>query len=159
MDDPRINAYFPSSFKGKPVSEIQISELVGLETYKALFHYWPELYYEINHPMIPQKPFTDMIQNIIVSLKDYTTDQIGIYLKKDLIRMAVQGPDRTGIGGSLVGLSPVIRYFNSSPKSKAVDLIMAFVWITVTIWVFYIIGVAEFIFSPVPIKVGFNIFK
>jgi len=159
MSDPRIITRFPSSFKGQPISESQISSLVGLETYKALYYYWPSLYYEVNYPMTPQKPYLDAIQSIIASHYSASTSDVGTYLKSDLIRMVAQGTDTLGIGASLVGTSQPITYFNSTPQSKAIDLVMAFIWITVTVWVFYIIGVTEFIFKPVPIHVGLNLFS
>ena len=57
----------PGDFVSKQTLDIQISKLVGLETYKALYTLYPNLYSYISDPLTPTLYFTDLVQGVIAS--------------------------------------------------------------------------------------------
>ena len=51
----------------KNPTDISISKLVGLETYKALYTLYPNLYSYISDPLTPTLYFTDLVQGVVAS--------------------------------------------------------------------------------------------
>jgi hypothetical protein len=51
----------------KNPTDIEISKLVGLETYKALYTLYPNLYSYISDPLTPTLYFTDLVQGVVAS--------------------------------------------------------------------------------------------
>ena len=45
--------------------DIEISKLIGLETYKALYYYWPDLYSYISDPLVPTKYYVNLMANTV----------------------------------------------------------------------------------------------
>jgi hypothetical protein len=55
------------SFRNNNPTDIAISKLVGLETYKALYTLYPEFYSYISDPLVPTLYFIDLVQGVIAS--------------------------------------------------------------------------------------------
>lgn len=76
-----------SSYEGTTVTDREISNLVGIETYKALKHLNPELYLNVTNPMTPEAYIVSEIYTIF-SLNDKID---GETIKRNLVIRKIKG--------------------------------------------------------------------
>jgi hypothetical protein len=102
------------------LSEKRISDLVGLQTYIALHHRWPELYKPIHSPMYALSVYLELVDTIAAS-SSYSN--VGDSIRADLVRLvnlgytATNKPTDYSIASRLVGSSTVISYLKSDPST------------------------------------------
>lgn len=129
--------------------DVKISDLVGLETYKALYFQWKDLYSYISDPLVPTKYFSDLVSGVVASSELSFVDA-GIIIKETLTRLVNQEEitkENAVLVSSLVGSSYKIENLNSTPWENII-------WISVVvflsfwvIWYLYAIGFWDLIFN------------
>lgn len=118
------------------VSDIDLCNLVGLETYKALYTLFPDNWVEITHPMTANKHHLYKI-GILLSLQDNIT---GTCLKKRLVIRFVDGPDQGSsyLIADLINSSECLGIPNMSPFTYAIWIVWMFLMMILTIIILYI---------------------
>ena len=139
----------PPAFRSNNILDIQISKLVGLETYKALYTRWKSLYSYISYPLDPTNYFVTLVDGV-VGVSGFSDEIAGTTIKdilSDLAQDKIVTPENYEIVAPLIGSSYPIENLNNTPLQN-------FLWITLTvflslflIWYLYKIGVWEPIFS------------
>lgn len=132
MDDIVFKTGF-SYYKRKCVSDRDICDLVGLETYKALYELFPTYWVDLTYPMTAQEDHLHRIQTLLVSQDGLT----GKCLKKRLIIRHVDGPTQSAseLVAGLVNSSPRMDSPNMSPLTYVLWILWMFVITVVTLLV------------------------
>jgi hypothetical protein len=139
----------PPSFTSSNPDDISISNLVGLETYKALYTSWPALYTYISDPLEPTNYFVTLVLGVVAT-SGLEFELAGQKIRVTLLSIAnnetVSNEDYTLIQ-SLIGSSYTIKYLNSTTLENAI-------WISVTvflsffiIWYLYVVGFWSMLFN------------
>lgn len=139
----------PPAFRTLNNIDVQISHLIGLETYKALYALYPTLYSYISSPLVPTNYFVSLVFGVISNsgLSFEETGQI-IYDTLSSLSKNENVSDK-----NLVLVSPLL---NSSYKIKNLKYTNweNIVWITITIflvffivWYLYVVGFWNKIFN------------
>lgn len=132
--------------------DVQISHVVGLETYKALYSIWPNLYTYISNPMYPKQYYLSLVLGVVAS-SGLTFEDAGLQIRNTLILVTNDNVDVL----EEPGRSLVLPLIDSS--YKIIYLKNTFwenvIWISVTvllgfwiIWYLYAVGFWNYIFSP-----------
>lgn len=138
----------PLYTKSNPV-DIQISQLVGLETYKALYALWPQLYSYISDPLVPTNYYNTLVLGVVAA-SELSFDIAGQTIKTTLINL-VKGEPVSEINKNLV--TPLLgsSYPITNLKSTTWENVL---WISLVvflsfwvIWYLYAIGFWELIFN------------
>lgn len=114
-----------SHYKNNTISDIDICNFVGLETYKVLYKLYPKLYVRITHPMLVEddrvNKFLTMASNYDnLSGKDIKRRLVRYYINKDYNK---NNPDL------------VSRLINSSEPMNIVGITPLGFWLW-TLWMF-----------------------
>lgn len=141
----------PPAFTSSNPDDILIANLTGLETYKALYKIWPELYSYISHPLEPTNYFLTLVNGIIAT-SGFSLETIGPIIRTSLLNLAKNIPISTEnytLVYPLINSSYTIKYLNDTPVENAI-------WISVTVflgffilWYLYVVGFWSFIFNSV----------
>lgn len=125
-----------SYYKDIIVSDTDLCNLVGLETYKALYTLFPQHWIEITHPMNANEHHLYKI-GVLLSLQDNIT---GACLKKRLVVRFVDGPDEGSsyLIADLINSSDSLSMPNMSPFTYAIWIIWMFLMMVLTVIVLYI---------------------
>lgn len=124
-----------SYHRGRRISDLELCNLVGLETYKALYELFPHLWIEVTYPM---KACEDHLHKIKVILSLY--DNIsGKEIKKLLIIRYINGKCQGNceIIAGLVGSSERMHLPDMHPVTNAVWIIWMFLMIVLIVIVVY----------------------
>lgn len=138
------------SFRNNNPVDVAISKIVGLETYKALYALWPNLYAYISDPLVPTRYFTDLVSGVVAS-SGLSYEVAGLTIKNTLSALTVENSTVSQKDIDLV--SPLI---DSSFKIE--NLKNTFwenvIWIVIVVflsfwvlWYLYMIGFWSFIFN------------
>lgn len=73
-------SYGYSEYKNKAVSDREISDLVGMDTYKALYTIFPDKYVDFTYPMKPTDYRLQEVNNIISLYDNLDGDTLKSYL-------------------------------------------------------------------------------
>lgn len=133
-------------------TDVEISHIVGLETYKALYSLWPKLYTYISDPMIPKQYYLSLVLGVVAS-SGLSFEEAGLKIRNTLILVidtdieALEEPDRSLVI-KLVDSSYKITYLKNTFWENVI-------WISVTvllgfwiIWYLYAVGFWSYIFNP-----------
>jgi hypothetical protein len=77
----------PPTFTSSNPDDILIANLVGLETYKALYKIWPSLYSYISYPLEPTNYFLTIVNGIVAS-SGFSLEGIGPVIRNTLLGIA-----------------------------------------------------------------------
>ncbi len=127
-----------------------------METYKALYFRWPDLYTYLHYPMTPQQAFVLLVDTIIGST-DFDHQALGLLLRSDLRRMAVHGPDRSGVGASLIGTSAALKNYTATPVERLSFLAWSLIWSLLVCLLLWGTGLVALIFTPLGTDRGLGI--
>ena len=132
--------------------DVEISQIVGLETYKALYSLWPNLYTYISDPMNPKQYYLSLVLGVVAS-SGLSFDDAGLQIRNTLILLIdktiddLEEPDRSLVI-KLVDSSYKIIYLKNTFWENVI-------WISVTvllgfwiIWYLYAVGFWNYIFNP-----------
>src|SRR5258708_1789131 len=102
-----------SYYKNKCISDRRICDLVGLETYKALYELFPQCWLDLTYPMTAKEDHLHRIQTLLASQDGLT----GECLKERLVIRAVDGPTQSAfeLVAGLIGSSSCMDAPNMSP--------------------------------------------
>ena len=123
-----------TSFRSFNQTDIEISQLTGLETYKALYYYWPELYSYISDPLVPTKYYVNLMANTVIST-GYSFEKAGSEIRKNLEMLANgETPIDYEIIQPLLDSSYKVNNLNSTP---AETYILVFFVVFLSFWVIW----------------------
>lgn len=128
-----------STYNGIPVYDQSIADLVGLETYKALWEDAPNLYKTLNYSMAPQDYYSQIVDN---SMGGETT---AVQLKTELIRLVVTGQSNHNGATSLIKSSYVVQNYASSSIEMTIYYIIITLWIAIVVWFLVQSGLLEYL--------------
>jgi hypothetical protein len=120
-----------SSYKGVTVYERQIYDLVGMDTYAALYYVSPSLYSSINYPMTVREYALENVQAVLIN-SGYTPEQI----KQALVETYVDKEVDPSIQ-PLLNSSPPTDQWNSPFMTTAWFLLFLSLGILAVIWILY----------------------
>jgi hypothetical protein len=115
--------------------DIEISYLVGLETYKALYFYYPSFYKDLSYDMKTSNYFRDLVAGVIAS-SGLDFNNAGIAIRKGLESMISEtsesfnfekDPENEILVQPLIKSSYEIKNFVLSPWEN-------FIWIMLTVF-------------------------
>lgn len=129
--------------------DYEISLIVGLETYKALYTNWTSLYSYISDPLIPTNYYNNLVLGIISS-SGLGYEEAGIRIKNilvDIVNNQEISENDSILVKPLLNSSYSIKNLNHTPWEN-------FIWISITIFLaffilfyFYYIGGVNYIFG------------
>lgn len=127
--------------------DIAISKLTGLETYKALYYYWPELYSYISDPLVPTKYYVNLMANT-VNNSGYSFSIAGEIIRQNLVSLTKdEEPSNYEIIQPLLDSSYKVNNLNPT-NSETFFLVFIVVllgfWV---IWYLYKIGFWNHLFG------------
>jgi hypothetical protein len=141
----------PPAFRSKNVTDIEISNLVGLETYKALYQLWPSLYSYISDPLTPTQYFVSLVLGVVAS-SGLSFDVAGTTIRNilvDLVNGETITKENETLIAPLIGSSYSVKNLHSTFWEN-------FIWISVTIflsfwiiWYLYLVGFWSYIFNGI----------
>jgi hypothetical protein len=134
------------SQKNKTI-DIAISQVTGLETYKALYYFYPNLYYYISDPLQPTEYFKNLVSQVITNT-GLSFAEAGIEIQSNLesIAKGVE-PQNLRIVQDLIDSSYPVKNMNrTTSQNILLILIVLFLsfWI---IWYLYKVKFFEYIFN------------
>lgn len=138
------------------VTDKQIAELVGLSTYKALYARWPKLYTAITYPMTPMLAYVQLVEALLPSDSN-NVDQIGVVIRKDLIRMVKEGTDNLGYASSLPGSSPIVKQYRDTPTQSFFYYLWIVIWSLFVCVMLWKIGFVHLLLHPRFVGAGLGI--
>jgi len=125
------------AFRTLDPTDIKISHLVGLETYKALYSQWPELYSYISNPLVPTNYFNNLVQGVVAT-SGLSYDVAGNVIKQTLADIANEVPESEIPPKNFDMITPLL---NSSYK---VENLKSTFWENV-IWISIVVFLSFFI--------------
>lgn len=137
------------AFRKNDPTDIKISKLVGLETYKALYQLYPDLYNYISDPLVPTKYFLNLVLSVVAT-SGLTFNVAGTQIKNTLVNLVNDKTVETkdlSLVTPLLDTSYPVEYMKSTFWED-------FIWITFTviisflvIFILYVIGFWNFLFN------------
>ena len=137
------------AFRTLTPTNVKISKIVGLETYKALYSMWPHLYTYISDPLVPTTYFVSLVETVI-SNSGLSFEQAGVLINQiltDMVNEKEVSTDNAILVEPLLDSSyPIknLRYtFWENVIWISVVVILSF-WI---IWYLYRVGFWSYVFN------------
>jgi hypothetical protein len=136
--------------------DIDISKVVGLETYKGLYYYYPNLYSYINDPLQPTEYFKNLVSQVVINT-GLNFEEAGVEIQNNLERI-VKGeePDNYRMVEPLLDSSYAVKYMNRTFTENAIlvtVVIFLSFWI---IWYLYKVNFFDYLFN---IKDGISCYE
>lgn len=139
----------PEALRSSKQNDILISNLVGLETYKALYTRWNTLYSAISYPLEPTMYFVTLVDSV-VAISGLSNQIAGDTIYEILSKISNEETvtqEEMEIVAYLIGSSYPVENLNNTPLQN-------FLWISLTIflsifiiWYLYRIGAWQSMFS------------
>jgi len=127
--------------------DISISQVTGLETYKALYYFYPKLYYYISDPLQPTQYFKNLVSQVITNT-GLSFNEAGIEIRSNLESIALgQEPQNIRMVQDLLDSSYPVKNMNRT-SSQNIILILLVVFLSFWIvWYLYKIQFFEYLFN------------
>jgi hypothetical protein len=141
----------PPLFTSSNPDDILISNITGLETYKALYKIWPSLYTYISHPLEPTNYFLTIVNGIIAS-SGFSLEGIGPVIRNTLLGIAKNSDvpvENYILVNPLIDSSYTIKYLNDTTTENLIWILMTVFLSFFIIWYFYVIGFWSLLFNSV----------
>jgi len=139
----------PPAFRNANITDVKIAELVGLETYKALYFNWPELYSYINYTLEPTNYFLTLVNGVVAS-SGLSFDLAGTTIRTTLANISqgieVSNQDYTLVE-SLIESSYKVKYLDNTPLENAIWILVTIFLAFFLVWYLYRIGFWSFILN------------
>lgn len=141
----------PPAFRTLNKNDVKISELVGLETYKALYAIYPNLYSYISDPLVPTNYYLSLVSSVIAN-SGFSNQKAGDIIYETLTQIV---NEETPPSQNLILVTPLIS--SSYPiKNLKYTTWENIVWISITfllsfwiIWYLYEVGFWSYIFNGI----------
>lgn len=139
----------PAAFIINNPEDIQISYLVGLETYKALYYQWPSLYSYISDPLTPTYFYATLVSGVVAS-SGLSLEEAGISIRNALKSHVDQVPltsQENALISPLLGSSYKVTNLHSTPWANAIWIIATVFLSVFLIWYLYKVGFWQMLFN------------
>jgi len=135
-----------STIQNKTI-DIDISQVTGLETYKGLYYFYPNLYSYISDPLQPTEFFKNLVSQVIIN-SGLSFDEAGIEIQSNLESIAKgEEPQNLRMVQDLIDSSYPVKNMNRTTM-ETVILITLVVFISFwIIWYLYKVKFFEYIFN------------
>ena len=133
-------------------TDYNISLLVGLETYKALYSNWPSLYSYISDPLVPTYYFNNLVLGV-VSTSGLNFDEAGVVIKNTLSSLVSSDKSNEPTEKDLAVVNPLIdsSYAIKNMHNTSFENLL---WISIAIFFaifilfyFYYVGGVDYLFG------------
>lgn len=141
----------PPAFTSSNPNDILIANLIGLETYKALYKIWPELYTYISNPLEPTNYFLTLVNGIIAT-SGFSLEDAGPLIRTTLLNIAnniAVSNENYLLVQPLIGSSYTIKYLNDTSIENAIWICITVFLAFFIIWYLYVVGLWGFIFNSI----------
>jgi hypothetical protein len=129
-----------TSLQNNPIDK-RISELTGLETYKGLYYYYPNLYSYITDPLQPTEYFKNLVAGVIFNT-GLGFDEAGVQIYQNLEQLAKEEtPDNYRMIQDLLDTSYAVKYTNRTFIENAILVTLV---IFLSFWIFWYLYKVEF---------------
>jgi hypothetical protein len=135
-----------TTLNNKPV-DIDIASITGLETYKGLYYFYPDLYSYISDPLQPTEYFKSLVSGVILNT-GLSFNEAGTQIYENLSAI-VKGiePDNYRMVEPLLDSSYSIKYLNRTFTENAI-LVTLVIFLSVWIlWYLYKVGFFQYLFN------------
>jgi hypothetical protein len=127
--------------------DIDISKVVGLETYKGLYYYYPHLYSYISDPLQPTEYFKNLVSQVVVNT-GLSFDEAGVEIQNNLEHI-VKGeePDNYRMVEPLINSSYPVKNMNRTFTENAILVTLVIFLSFWIIWYLYKVNFFEYLFN------------
>jgi len=127
--------------------DIDIASITGLETYKGLYYFYPDLFSYISDPLQPTEYFKNLVAGVITNT-GLDFNEAGIQINSNLIQLARgDDPDNYRMIEPLINSSYPIKNLNRTFIENAL-LITIVVFLSFWIlWYLYKVGFYNYLFN------------
>jgi hypothetical protein len=127
--------------------DIDISKVVGLETYKGLYYYYPDLYSYINDPLQPTEYFKNLVSQVVLNT-GLSFEEAGVEIQNNLERI-VKGeePDNYRMVEPLLDSSYPVKYMNRTFTENAILVTLVIFLSFWVIWYLYKVNFFDYLFN------------
>ncbi len=135
-----------TTLNNKPV-DIDIASITGLETYKGLYYFYPDLYSYISDPLQPTEYFKSLVSGVILNT-GLSFNEAGVQIYENLSALA-KGLDPTDYRmiEPLVDSSYSVKNLNRTFIENAI-LVTLVIFLSIWIlWYLYKVGFFQYLFN------------
>ena len=135
-----------TTLNNKPV-DIDIASITGLETYKGLYYFYPDLYSYISDPLQPTEYFKSLVSGVILNT-GLSFNEAGLQIYENLSAIA-KGLDPTDYRmiEPLIDSSYSVKNLNRTFIENAI-LITLVIFLSIWIlWYLYKVGFFQYLFN------------
>jgi hypothetical protein len=135
-----------TTLNNKPV-DIDIASITGLETYKGLYYFYPNIYSYISDPLQPTEYFKSLVSGVILN-SGLTFDEAGIQIYENLSAIA-KGlePNNYRMVEPLIDSSYPIKYLNRTFTENAILITLVLFLSFWILWYLYKVGFFQYLFN------------
>jgi hypothetical protein len=135
-----------STLQNNPI-DVDISQITGLETYKGLYYFYPNLYSYINDPLQPTEYFKNYVAGVIENT-GLSFDEAGIQIKENLIAEANEtSPPNRRMIEPLIDSSYPVYHLNRTFTENAIFITLVVFLSFWIIWYLYNVGFFRYVFN------------
>jgi hypothetical protein len=127
--------------------DVDVASITGLETYKGLYYFYPDLFSYISDPLQPTEYFKNLVAGVITNT-GLSFNEAGIQINNNLTQLAKgEDPDNYRMIQPLIESSYAIKYLNRTFIENAL-LITIVVFLSFWIlWYLYKVGFYNYLFN------------
>jgi hypothetical protein len=141
----------PPAFTTRNAEDVKISQLVGLETYKALYSKWPELYTYISDPLTPTNYYLSLVNGVVAS-SNLSYETAGTTIKDSLLQIINEeaiSEENLALVQPLIDSSFVVKNLKNTELENWLLVLITLALSLFVIWYLYRIGFWNFMFNSV----------
>lgn len=127
--------------------DVDIASITGLETYKGLYYFYPELFSYISDPLQPTEYFKNLVAGVITNT-GLDFNEAGIQINQNLIQLAKgEDPDNYRMIEPLIDSSYPIKYLNKTFTENAILITIVIFLSFWILWYLYKVGFYNYLFN------------
>ena len=127
--------------------DVDIASITGLETYKGLYYFYPELFSYISDPLQPTEYFKNLVAGIITNT-GLSFNEAGIQINTNLIQLAKgEEPNNYRMIEPLIDSSYPIKYLNKTFTENAILITIVIFLSFWILWYLYKVGFYNYLFN------------
>ncbi len=135
------------SYTANDKLDVDISQVTGLETYKGLYYFYPNLYTYISDPLQPTEYYKDLVSQVIVNT-GFTFDEAGIQIRNNLEAIAEgKEPNNYRMVEPLINSSYSVKYMNNTFTENAILVTVVIILSFWVIWYLYKVQFFDYLFN------------